>query len=64
MREHRLCEGCGETRFHLSDRYAAVAASGDVEVVVWRCHGCGGVAEEETLAPEADVEPVISSRVA
>jgi ABC-type ATPase with predicted acetyltransferase domain len=64
MREHRLCEGCGDSRFGLDESYAATASAGDIEVAVWRCHGCGGLAEEETLAPEADVEPVIGARVA
>jgi hypothetical protein len=64
MREHRLCEGCGDSRFHLADSFAVTAPAGDLEVAVWRCHGCGGLAEEETLAPKADPEPVISARVA
>jgi hypothetical protein len=64
MREDRYCEACGGSRFLLADAYAVSASSGDLEVAVWRCHGCGGLAEEEVPAPPADVEPVIGSLVA
>lgn len=56
MREQRVCEGCGAGRFELAETFAVAVAAGDLEVAVWRCHGCGGLAEEEIPAPAQDVE--------
>ena len=64
MREHRYCESCGSSRFVLAEVFAVANSSGDHEVAVWRCHGCGGLAEEESAAPSWVVEVRADARVA
>ena len=56
MREQRYCEGCGAGGFELAETFAVAAGAGDLEVAVWRCHGCGGLAEEEIPAPVPELE--------
>ena len=61
MRELRFCEGCGGDGFEVAARYAAADGVDDVEVLVWRCAGCGG--ETETVeALTVAVEDVVARR--
>jgi hypothetical protein len=65
MREHRICEGCGGEAFALASSYAGRDGAGDVEILVWRCGGCGGEAEEAApLSTEVDARPGLGRRVA
>jgi hypothetical protein len=45
MHRETYCEGCGETEFRLVKSYAAVDASGEIEVADWACAGCGDRSE-------------------
>lgn len=59
-----VCDGCGGERFELRDTFAATGGTGDLEVAVWGCRGCGDRMEEETGAPRTDLQPVTVARVA
>jgi hypothetical protein len=65
MRRETYCEGCGEREFRLVKSYAAVDASGEIEVAAWACAGCGDRTEAvEAVAFELVEEVAPTRRVA
>ena len=62
MRRERYCEGCGDAEFRLVESYAAVDASGRVEVLAWACAGCGDRIEAVEAAPVEVVEQTATAR--
>jgi hypothetical protein len=65
MRRETNCRGCGATEFRLVETYAAVDASGDMEVVAWACTACGDRTEAvETVSRELVEEAEAARRVA
>jgi hypothetical protein len=51
MRELRSCDGCGGTSFVHAGSFAGERATDAVEIVLWRCDGCGD--ESEVVEPFA-----------
>lgn len=65
MHREWYCEGCGPTEFLVVETYAAVDASGEIEVVVWACVGCGDRTEgAEAVTLELVEETAAVRRVA
>lgn len=64
MRRETYCEGCGETELGLVETYAAVDASGEIEVAVWACKSCGDRTEVEVVALDLVEEAAVTRRVA
>ncbi len=58
MRELRVCTGCDGEAFGVVSTFAGELALEPVEIVVWRCDGCG----EESHAFETVVVEIAEAR--